>query len=463
VRFSAAVTADRLLPAPLARHARPVLSKLDGVLFAADERGAASRMSMIAFAIRVGSAAIAFGSQVVLARAMGGFDYGIFVLVWTTVVIAGSLSCLGFHASVVRFVPEYREKGLIEELRGIVLASRLLVLVASTALMGVGLLAFWLLSGRIEAYYVAPFVIGILCVPMVALSDTLGGLARAQSWAVASLAPVYLVRPLLILLFVLGAIGLGYPPSAQTAAVSALLATYATALGQLVGVTKATSRQAGRGPSRMMVRHWLAVSLPIFLVEGFFFLLTNADVLMVGVFMEPHDVAVYFATVKTLALVHFVYFAVKAGTGQRFAQFAHGDRARLASLARDSVSWTFWPSLALALAVLILGEPMLSLFGPEFTAGYALLFPLLLGVTARAAIGPAETLLTMTGHQNACAAVFGLTLLLNVALSVALIPVFGLWGAAFATAASILFEAAMLAFTVWRRLGIVMFVFAPKR
>jgi hypothetical protein len=100
------------------------------------------------------------------------------------------------------------------------------------------------------------------------------------------------------------------------------------------------------------------VSLPIFLVEGFFFLLTNADVLLVGYFMRPEDVAVYFATVKTLALVHFVYFAVKAGAAQRYAQYAHsGDQARLAAFARDTVSWTFWPSLMMGGVVLFSASP----------------------------------------------------------------------------------------------------------
>ena len=145
------------------------------------------------------------------------------------------------------------------------------------------------------------------------------------------------------------------------------------------------------------------MSLPIFLVESFFFLLTNADVLMVGFFMQPNDVAVYFATVKTLALVHFVYFAVKAGVAQRYAQFTHADPERLAAFARETVSWTFWPSLVMALVVLALGKPMLMLFGPGFDAGYPLLFLLVAGVVARAAVGPCESLLTMSGNQNICA------------------------------------------------------------
>ena len=83
------------------------------------------------------------------------------------------------------------------------------------------------------------------------------------------------------------------------------------------------------------------------------------------------------------------------------------------------------------------------------------------GVVARAAVGPAESLLTMTGNQNICAAVYAVTLALNVTLSILLIPHLGLWGAAIATAASMVFEAAALSFTVWRRLGIVMAIFVP--
>ncbi|RUX46648.1 lipopolysaccharide biosynthesis protein, partial [Mesorhizobium sp. M7A.F.Ca.US.014.04.1.1] len=180
-------------------------------------------------------------------------------------------------------------------------------------------------------------------------------------------------------------------------------------------------------------------------------------------YMDPNDVAVYFATVKTLALVHFVYFAVKAGVAQRYAQFTHGDPQRLAAFARETVSWTFWPSLLMALLVLALGEPMLVLFGPEFSSGYPLLFLLVFGVAARAAVGPCESLLTMSGNQNICAAVYAMTLAFNIALNVMLIPMFGLWGAAMATAFAMIFEAGALSFTVWRKLGIVMLIFVPAK
>ncbi len=461
MRFSAATTADRLLPERLALRARPLLGRVDAVLFSADERGEASRMSVIAFAIRIVSAAIAFISQVLLARWMGSFEYGIFVLVWVTMVIAGNVSCLGFHTSVIRFIPEYREKGMLAELRGILLASRLFVLVASSVIAALGALSVILLASHIEDYYVVPFVLGFVCLPMIALSDMLQGISRANSWAVFALSPTYLVRPVLILALMAAALLAGYLPDARTALIAAIIATYLTTIWQLLGVTGRTGRKLAPGPKTVHFGEWFAVSLPIFLVESFFFLLTNADVLMVGFFMEPDDVAVYFATVKTLALVHFVYFAVKAGVAQRYAAYMHGDPDKLAAFARETVSWTFWPSLVMAMVVLALGKFMLMLFGPGFAAGYPLLFLLVVGVVARSAVGPAESLLTMTGNQNICAFVYAMTLALNIALSILLIPAFGLWGAAIATTAAMAFEAVALSFTVWKRLGIVMAIFAP--
>jgi O-antigen/teichoic acid export membrane protein len=462
VRFSAATTAERLLPQRVALQVRPLFDKLDRLIFARDERGEAGRVSLIAFAVRIVSAVIAFISQVLLARWMGSFEYGIFVLVWTTMIIAGNLSCLGFHTSVIRFIPEFRERRMMDELRGILVASRIFVLIASTAIAGLGALAIWLLSPGIESYYVVPFLLGVVCMPMIALSDLLQGISRANAWALSALSPTYLTRPLLILAFMAGALLMGYEANAVTAVVAAIFATYATTVTQFITVTSRVDRKVPPGPLRIDMRNWIAVSLPIFLVEGFFFSLTNADVLMVGAFMDPQSVAIYFAAVKTLALVHFVYFAVKAGVAQRYAAYTHGDRARLAAFARETVSWTFWPSLFMAAVVVVIGEPMLWLFGPEFTAGYPLLFLLVCGVVARAAVGPAESLLTMSGHQNICALVYALTLAFNVLLSVLLIPAFGLWGAAIATTAAMLFEASALSFTVWRKLGIVMAIFIPS-
>ncbi|WP_048645127.1 lipopolysaccharide biosynthesis protein [Nitratireductor soli] len=464
MRFSVATAGERLLPERLSARAQPFLARIDALISAPDARGEAGRNALIAFTIRIVNAAIAFFSQVFLARWMGEFEYGIFVLVWVTMIILGNISCLGFHTSVIRFIPEYRAKGEFAALRGINLASRLFVLGSSTLFAAIGILGLWYFAPSIESYYVVPFYLGLICLPMAALSDLMQGVSRANAWVIWALMPTYFVRPLLILLFMAIALFAGYPADARTAMFAAILATYLTTLLQFVSVTTRVDRKLPAGRPSFRMREWTAVSLPIFLVESFFFLLTNADVLMVGRYMAPTDVAVYFATVKTLALVHFVYFAVKAGVAQRYASFMHGgDRAGLETFARETVGWTFWPSLAMGIVVLLVGKPMLMLFGAAFTEGYPLLFLLVTCVVARSAVGPAESLLTMSGHQKICAAVYAATLAINIGLNMLLIPLYGLWGAALATGVAMLFEAVILSVTVWRKLGIAMLIFLPLK
>ena len=459
MRFSAASTADRLLPGAVAAWLRPTARRIDAVLFSMDERGHSGRASLAAFAIRIVSAAIAFVSQVLMARWMGGFEYGIFVLVWTVMVMAGDSSCFGFQTSVVRFIPQYRERGERGELRGLMRAAQGFVLVSSCLVAAAGLSGVWLMSDAIESFYVLPFYLGLSCLPLIALSTLLEGMARANGWSVVALTPVYILRPILILALMAGAVLLDFAPSARVAIACAILASFLTTLYQLVAVVPPITADVRDAAARYRLRDWVAVSMPIFLVDGFFYLHTNADLLMVGWFMEPQAVAVYFATLKLLALVHFVYFAVKAGVAQRYAQYAHGaDRARLAGFARETVGWTLWPSLAMAAVIVVVGKPLLMLFGEGFESGYPLLLVLLCGVVVRAFIGPAESLLTMSGHQKVCAGVFAATLAVNVGLNLLLIPRYGLWGAAVSSATAMIVETLLLGIAVRRKLGITMIV-----
>jgi O-antigen/teichoic acid export membrane protein len=221
------------------------------------------------------------------------------------------------------------------------------------------------------------------------------------------------------------------------------------------------------GPRAYAPAQWMAIALPIFLVEGFFNLLTNVDIIMVGHYMPPDQVGVYYAAAKTLVLVHFVYYAVKSGSAQRFSQYyASGDRTKLVAFMRDTLHWTFWPSLGMAIFLLIFGRPLLSLFGPTFAVGYPLLFILMVGILVRASIGPAETLLMMAGQQKIAAVVYTLTFAFCVILNVVLIPRFGLVGAASSMSLALIAETIALYTITATRLGIrcsIFTILAPRR
>ena len=108
--------------------------------------------------------------------------------------------------------------------------------------------------------------------------------------------------------------------------------------------------------------------------------------------------------------------------------------------------------------LLVTGHFLLSLFGESFSSGYPLLIILMVGLLARASVGPVDVLMNMSGQQRICALVYGTTFSLNVMLNFLMIPVWGLYGAALATTGAMIFETVTLSLVVRQRLGLTLFI-----
>ena len=86
----------------------------------------ARRVAGSAFVMRVASAALAYVSQILFARWMGRFEFGLYIYVWTWLLLLGSFVPLGISSSAQRFIPEYSGRGDFDHLRGFLFGSRLL-------------------------------------------------------------------------------------------------------------------------------------------------------------------------------------------------------------------------------------------------------------------------------------------------------------------------------------------------
>jgi O-antigen/teichoic acid export membrane protein len=249
------------------------------------------------------------------------------------------------------------------------------------------------------------------------------------------------------------------PMTAVTAMAVAAISFWLPALVQLFLVQRRLATRVTPGPKTYEFGAWLKVALPILVVESFFALLSYTDILVLQLFRPPDEVAVYYAAFKTLALVSFIHYSIAATTAHRFSAYhVAGDRAALSLFLAQTIKWTFWPSLAATVMLLVLGRPILSLFGAEFVNGYHLMFILALGLLARAAIGPIERLLNMLGEQRICALVHAGAFAINLVLCFTLIPLFGLAGAAISTAVALIFESVWLYAVTKRRLGFHVFI-----
>jgi O-antigen/teichoic acid export membrane protein len=457
--FSVAVMDAQSTPAmPAGAFAR-----LRALLGGSSEASLTRRLAGTIFIIRVVSAALAYLSQILLARWMGGSDYGVYVYVWTWVLLLGSMMDFGISVSAQKLIPEYRTRGDHDLLRGFLSGSRWMTFIVSSATSVLLAAVVKISSPWIEPGTVVPLYIGCLTLPAFVVANTQDGIARAHDWMRLGLMPQFVVRQSLIIGFTAGAFALGLHLGATAAMLTSAAAVWIAMIGQMVVMNRRLRDTVEAGPKTYDFRGWLAVSLPILMVEGFYLLLSYIDVLLLQQFRSSEEVGVYFAVVKTLALVSFIHYAMSATTAHRFAEYhATGDRARLSAYVAHAIKWTFWPSVAATALLLAFGKPLLWLFGPQFVAGYDIMFIAAIGLVVRAAIGPVERLLNMLGHQHVCALAYASAFVMNVVLCVLLIPRFGGHGAAAATSLALVFETVLLFWIVRRRLGLHVLAFGKS-
>ena len=447
----------------VASRSSGLIGRLRAMLGDSSEASLTKRLAGTIFIIRVISAGLAYVAQILLARWMGSSDYGIYVYVWTWVLLLGSMMDFGTSASAQKIIPEYRASGDDALLRGFLSGSRWMTFTVSSL---IALLLAYLvrtLSPWLDPASVMPLYLGCLTLPAFVVANMQDGIARSHDWMRLGLMPQFIVRQSLIIGFTAGAFMLGFHLGATVAMLASVAAVWFAMIGQMIVLNRRLGTVVVTGPKAYDFRGWLSVSLPILLVESFYLLLSYTDVLVLQQFRSSEEVGIYFAVIKTLVLVSFIHYAMSATTAHRFTEYhAAGDRERLAAYVAHAIKWTFWPSLAATLVLLALGKPLLWLFGPQFVTGYSIMFVAAIGLVVRAAIGPVERLLNMLGHQHACAGAYSLAFGMNVALCFALVPRYGGQGAAAATSISLVFETVLLFWIVRQKLGLHVLAFGKR-
>lgn len=418
-----------------------------------ERKGSATFDAALAFIIRILSAGLVFGLQVLLARLMNGAEYGGAVALWTWLIAIGSFGAIGFAEASVRFLPRYHARGRETRVRNYWRFGLATVAVTSTGLAILAMIPALLLRGEAPSSLIFFYV--ALGLPFIAVEYYLEGVARSFGWFRLTTVPVYIVRPILIggICLALASAGVELTLAVVGAVMVGAMAAVSCALMLAIAWRLHSPERAA--PSTFgQKRLWIRAALPLVLVSGLEDLATSSDVLILSLLMPMEDVGVYFAAARVLALANFVHYAIYLVSGRAFA-LALADRGgdALQDSVLETARLTFWTTLAALAVTLAAGPFLLAAFGEAFVSGYGVMVILAAGVLARSIAGQAGELLIVSGRQRQAATIAGSALVLNAALAFVLIPGFGLHGAAAATALTLAARTAVLTLFIRRSFG----------
>jgi O-antigen/teichoic acid export membrane protein len=397
-------------------------------LCAVSEEASVTRNAVFAAATQVTTAAFTAALTLYLVRALGPGDYGLFALALGIGTVLVPVSDLGVTPSAARFIAEQRADRKV--VAGIVTSAARLKLAALFPFC----IALAALAGPIAAAYGN----GDLAAPL-----------RLMALALAGQSMFALYRETFV---ALGRISMTWrtvllESAGETAASVALVAAGAGAAGAMLGRTAGylagalaaaylvrrllarLPRERRRG-TQIRVRRLAAYAGVVFMIDAAFTLFEQIDVILIGAIIGTPAVAVFEAPLRLTTFLAYGGQALALAVAPRLARSGPPDLRAFTTATRYLVLLQG----ALLAPLLVWAEPIVDLaLGPDYSGSAAVLR----GLAPFVFLSGLGTYITIAvnylGEARRRVPIAIVTVALNAALDLALLPTIGVVGGAVAT------------------------------
>jgi O-antigen/teichoic acid export membrane protein len=409
-----------------------------------------------ALAVYVCGAGLTYLSQLMLARVIGMAAYGIYAYVLGIVTLLAYLAALGFDVSLLRFLPTYQSQKQWDLMRGVILYAERNAVQAGGVVAVLGL-AIVVVSGHAARHGMTlTFATGFGLVPVYALLWIRCARVRAFGGVASALIPDRVVRDGFVAAAVLLA---ALMPAGAFGAPAAMAVTLLGGIAGLAMVSRVVRRQQIKpaAPVRMETGPWRRSIFPLVAIALAEVAVNRAGTLALIWSGNPAGAGVYALAFNLSAVVILPRVAVNTRFAPMVAdRFASGDAAGVQALLNHANLWATLAAASIAGALWFAAGPLLPLvFGPAIVGVLPILGILLVGQVIASGAGSQIYLLTMSGQETSAAIVLIGFALADLAVSVMLVPPFGLSGAALATSACLVGMNIAMALLIWRRLGVM--------
>jgi O-antigen/teichoic acid export membrane protein len=400
-------------------------------------------------------AVFSLGNELLAARFLGVASYGIYALAMMLAKSSEMIAAFGVPVSVMHYLPVYLSRGQRAQALGTIIGA-----IPGPLAVGIAFgLVLWLGGDWVAAHVLgqprAGRFLGVLAfaVPLLVLLDILGHLARAFGKTLPFIV-IERVAPQLCMMVVLGSLLLWQAPEIGIAYGQ----LFGVGAGVVVGALFVFQMSLAQiGPTRPVLQlgKLYGYAVPIIVNTIVSLAIAWTDLFLLGLLTDASTVGIYRGCMQIVLAFDMVWNAFAAASAPLFAVLtAEGQRARLQQTYGTSIRLATLVVSPVLLIIMVNGSDLLGLLGPRFSEGALALFILACGQCVRVAFNAAFVVLIIGGRQRLDAANVALAAVLNLALNLMLIPVFGLVGAALSTATSLIGLAALRCLELRRVMGL---------
>jgi O-antigen/teichoic acid export membrane protein len=379
--------------------------------------------------------------DLIIARNLGSELFGLFFLGLAVFRVLESISTIGLHNGVLRYVALFRGENDIERLKGIILIAAKTVIIVGVCL---ALLLFALSN-----------VIAVSVFNKTELNKALKCFAIAIPFSALTMIFIYATQGFKIMQYKIYVREIFEPISRIILAFLGFLLgwklfgiIFIFVASIIIGTILSFHYLKGAFPE-ILKRKIEAIyeqkklfkfSWPLFFVGVLNITIMWVNILMIGYFLTKEDVGVFSAAHRTALLTQVVLLSFNSIFAPIISDLHNrNEYNKLEKLFKITAKWTFSISFPMILLVAFFSKQILYLFGEGFVRGASCLIILAAGYLASSLVGSAEYVLMMTGKSVINFLNSLVLLIMIVILNLFLIPEYGIVGAALSTLLSFLF------------------------
>ncbi len=415
------------------------------------------------FFFKIANTCLVIITTLILARLLGAERYGGFAYAVSWASLLSVPAAMGLDILLIRDVAKYNAKGDWEGLQGILHWSDRVAMVGSLGPAAIFCVAVWLLGDRFEPQVRAALWMAMTLLPFLVFISLRQGTLQGLGRVIEAQIPLMLVFPVVFFCFVI----ICYLVFGLNPASAVGMRAFAAAVAFLVGtglLAKYLPASAKKIRPHYHSRQWFKSALPLVFVGTAGIVNQQISTVIVGSMLGVEAAGIFDVAGKGTIFVSFALLAVNMPLAPVVADlYARGERKRLQRMVTKSARAAFLGSLPVALGLIFFGRWVLLIFGREFVKGSIVIAILSGGQLVNVGMGSVALLLNMTGHEWDTAKGIGIAALLNLILNLALVPIWGIEGAAIANAVSMAAWNILLAWWVHRRLSVHSSVIGPGK